>query len=43
MLLDSNAIIASTALIHKIPLVTANEKDFSWIKDLTIINPLKKK
>ncbi len=36
----SDAIIASTALVHKLQLVTANEDDFSWIKELKIINPL---
>ena len=35
-----DAIIASTALVHKLPLVTANVDDFFWIKELKIINPL---
>jgi predicted nucleic acid-binding protein len=35
-----DAIIASTALVHKLPLVTANVNDFLWIKELEIINPL---
>lgn len=35
-----DSIIAATALVHKIPLVTANVDDFKWIKELEIINPL---
>ena len=35
-----DSIIAATALLHKLPLVTANVDDFKWIKDLKIINPL---
>lgn len=38
----ADSIIAATALAHKLPLVTANEKDFKDIKELSIINPLKK-
>jgi len=34
-----DAIIAATALYHKLPLVTANTKDFVHIKDLNLINP----
>jgi len=37
-----DAIIASTALANKMPLVTANTKDFRWIDGLEIINPLEK-
>jgi predicted nucleic acid-binding protein len=36
-----DAIIAATALVHGCTLVTNNEKDFSGIKDLTIVNPYK--
>ena len=36
-----DSIIASTALVHSIPLVTNNEKDFSWIDGLSLINPIK--
>lgn len=36
-----DAIIATTALVHNCTLVTNNEKDFSNIKDLKIINPSK--
>lgn len=35
-----DSIIAATALLHKLPLVTANVDDFKWIKELKIINPL---
>ena len=35
-----DSIIAATALIHKLPLVTANVDDFRWLKELEIINPL---
>ncbi|MDX1958870.1 MAG: type II toxin-antitoxin system VapC family toxin [Leptospiraceae bacterium] len=34
-----DAIIASTALIRDLPLVTANVTDFKWIKELKLINP----
>lgn len=36
-----DSIIAATALIHDLALITNNEKDFSWIEGLTIINPLR--
>ena len=36
-----DAIIAATAIVHNLSLITNNEKDFSWIEGLTIINPLK--
>lgn len=35
-----DAIIAATALVYKLPLVTANVDDFDWIEELEIINPL---
>lgn len=35
-----DAIIAATALTEKLPLVTANIKDFQHIKDLELIDPL---
>ncbi len=35
-----DSIIAATALIHELPLVTANTKDFDWIESLELINPL---
>ena len=37
-----DAIIAATAQVHNLSLLTNNEKDFSWIEGLTVINPLKK-
>ena len=37
-----DALIGATALVHNLTLITNNEKDFSWIEGLTIINPLKK-
>jgi len=36
-----DSLVASTALIHNIELVTANTKDFKWIPDLKLINPIK--
>ncbi len=38
----ADSIIAATALARNIPLVTVNENDFKKIKELIIINPLKK-
>lgn len=35
-----DAIIAATALINNLPLVTANVSDFKWIKELKIVNPI---
>ena len=34
-----DALIAATALVLKLPLVTRNTRDFSWIADLTLIDP----
>lgn len=34
-----DAIIAATALIHQIPLVTFNAKDFKKVKDIQVIVP----
>ena len=34
-----DAVIAATALVHKMPLVTRNVDDFKHIPDLTLINP----
>jgi len=36
-----DALIAATALIHNLKLATANVKDFCWVDNLEIINPLK--
>ena len=35
-----DALIAGTALANNLVLVTANERDFSWIGNLKVINPL---
>lgn len=34
-----DAIIAGTALTHQLPILTRNDKDFTWINGLEIINP----
>ncbi|EDN69590.1 nucleic acid-binding protein, containing PIN domain [Beggiatoa sp. PS] len=36
-------IIAATALVHGLTLVTHNVKDFEWIEELSILDPLKMK
>ena len=35
-----DALIAATALVHSLPVATANVKDYNWIDDLTVVNPL---
>lgn len=35
-----DAIIAATALLHQLPLVTHNTSDFQWITELELIDPL---
>jgi predicted nucleic acid-binding protein len=35
-----DAIVAGTALDHRLALATRNVKDFSWIQSLSVINPL---
>ena len=35
-----DTLIASTALIHQLPLVTHNTRDFQWITELKLIDPL---
>ena len=35
-----DALVAATALVHRLPLVTHNVDDFAWIKDLTVLDPL---
>ena len=37
-----DSIIAATAIVHRLPLTTANTKDFKHLKNLEIINPLEK-
>ena len=34
-----DALIAATAIEHKLPLVSNNSKDFKWIDSLTLIDP----
>ena len=34
-----DSIIASTALVYDLPLMTRNNKDFEWVNGLEIINP----
>jgi predicted nucleic acid-binding protein len=36
----ADAMIAATALIHQLPLVTHNTRDFQWIAELELIDPL---
>lgn len=36
----ADAMIAATALIHQLPLVTHNTRDFQWITELELIDPL---
>lgn len=36
----ADAMIAATALIHQLPLVTHNIRDFQWISELELIDPL---
>lgn len=38
-----DVLIAATALDHGLQLATANTKDFLWIDDLRVINPINKK
>jgi hypothetical protein len=38
-----DALIAATCLEHDLPLATANNKDFEWITDLVIYNPLEQR
>ncbi len=38
MTLD-DALVAATALVHNLTLVTRNTKDFAWISKLQLLNP----
>lgn len=35
-----DSIIAATAILNKLTLVTANTNDFQWIPDIQLLNPL---
>ena len=35
-----DSIVASTALLRGLALVTANTKDFQWIPELELLNPM---
>ncbi|VAW32571.1 hypothetical protein MNBD_CHLOROFLEXI01-1034 [hydrothermal vent metagenome] len=35
-----DALIAATCLIHTLSLLTHNKKDFEWIPNLSVIDPL---
>jgi predicted nucleic acid-binding protein len=35
-----DALVATTALVHRLPLATHNVADFTWIHGLTVIDPL---
>ena len=35
-----DALIAATALVHELQLLTANTDDFRWISDLRVSNPV---
>lgn len=34
-----DSLIAATALVHNLTLVTHNKKDFEWIPNLTVLDP----
>ena len=35
-----DALIAATALVHQLTIVTHNQKDFVWIPNLSVIDPV---
>lgn len=35
-----DALVAATALVHRLTLVTHNVGDFTWISELTVLDPL---
>jgi toxin FitB len=37
-----DSIIAATALVHDLPIVTHNSADFQWITNLVVIDPINK-
>ncbi len=36
-----DSLIAATAIVNDLKLITSNIKDFKWIDELTLVNPLK--
>lgn len=36
-----DSLIAATALVHNLTLVTKNTKDYKWIPQLSVIDPVK--
>jgi hypothetical protein len=34
------SLVAATALVHQLMLVTRNTDDFDWISNLVLLNPL---
>ena len=36
-----DALIAATAILHGLKLITVNEVDFAWIDELEVINPMR--
>jgi predicted nucleic acid-binding protein len=34
-----DSLVAATALVHKLTLVTRNTDDFDWIDELSLLNP----
>ena len=36
----ADAVIAASALIHRLPLVTHNGQDFQWIEGLELVDPI---
>jgi predicted nucleic acid-binding protein len=38
-----DSLIAATALVHNLTLVTRNDNDFEWIGDLDVLNPFSQK
>jgi predicted nucleic acid-binding protein len=35
-----DALVAATALVHRLPLATHNVDDFAWIDGLIVVDPL---
>ncbi len=38
-----DSLIGATALLHNLTMVTVNVKDFNWIDNLNVINPIETK